>query len=104
LPGNVGFALNAQTKNGDMENDFGLVPVGDNDAHTLRGRIGGGGPTVTITTTDGDVTVRKSTVEPLPPTPPAKPRITLKPPARKAAATPRTPAAPAAPAPPADED
>jgi len=101
LPGGVGFTLNAQTKNGDMENDFDLSPVGDDDVHTLRGRIGGGGPTVTITTTDGDVTVRRSTVAPLPPSPPAAPRITLKPPPRKAAA----PHAPAAPAPPpADED
>jgi len=104
LPGDVGFALNAQTRNGDMENDFGLVPVGDNDAHTLRGRIGGGGPTVTIATTDGDVTVRRSTVAPLPPAPPAKPRITLTLPPHKAAATPRAPAAPPPPAPPADED
>jgi DUF4097 and DUF4098 domain-containing protein YvlB len=104
LPGGVGFVLNAQTRNGDMENDFDLSPVGDNDAHTLRGKIGGGGPTVTINTTDGDVTVRKSTVEPLPPAPPAKPRITLTPPPRKVPGTPRAPASPPAPAPPADED
>jgi hypothetical protein len=104
LPGGVGFTLNAQTRNGDMENDFDLSPVGDNDVHTLKGRIGGGGPTVTITTTDGDVTVRRSTVAPLPPAPPAAPRITLTPPPRKAAATPRAPAAPRAPAPPANED
>jgi DUF4097 and DUF4098 domain-containing protein YvlB len=105
LPGGVGFTLNAQTRNGDMENDFDLSPVTDNDVHTLRGRIGGGGPTVTIATTDGDVTVRKSTVEPLPPPPPAAPRITLKPPTRKAAAAPHTPAAPAPPpAPDANDD
>jgi len=101
LPGNVGFTLNAQTRNGDMENDFGLVPVGDNDVHTLRGRIGGSGPTVTITTTDGDVTVRRSTVAPLPPAPPPAPRITLKPPPHKPAAAPRPPTAPA---PPANQD
>jgi len=103
LPGGVGFTLNAETRNGDMENDFGLEPVGDNEAHTLRGRIAGGGPTVTISTTDGDVTVRQSTVAPLPPVPPAKPRITLTPP-RKPAVSPRAPAAPPAPAPSADED
>ena len=101
LPGNVGFTLNAQTRNGDMENDFDLSPVGDNDLHTLRGRIGGGGPTVTIATTDGDVTVRRSTVAPLPPAPPASPRITLTPPSRKAAPAPHPPAAPA---PPPNED
>jgi len=106
LPGGVGFTLNAQTRNGDMENDFDLSPVGENDVHTLRGRIGGGGPTVTITTTDGDVTVRKSSVAPLPPAPPAAPRITLTPPARKPTAprAPAAPHAPAAPAPPPSED
>ncbi len=111
LPGGVGFTLKAQTRNGDMENDFGLEPVADNDVHTLQGRVAGGGPTVTIATTDGDVTVRRSTVAPLPPAPPAAPRITLKPPPRKVPAVPPAPAAPApaapapaAPAPPADED
>jgi DUF4097 and DUF4098 domain-containing protein YvlB len=103
LPAGVGFTLNAQTRNGDMENDFDLSPVGDNDVHTLRGRIGGGGPTVTITTTDGDVTVRKSSVAPLPPAPPASPRITLSPPPRKAPAAPRTPAAPPPPPPPSED-
>jgi DUF4097 and DUF4098 domain-containing protein YvlB len=100
LPGGVGFTLNAQTRNGDMENDFDLSPVDDNDVHTLRGRIGGGGPTVTIATTDGDVTVRRSTVAPLPPAPPAAPRITLKPPPpHKSVAAPHAPAAPAPPPP-----
>jgi DUF4097 and DUF4098 domain-containing protein YvlB len=97
LPGNTGFALNAQTRNGDMENDFGLTPGGSDSIHTLQGRIAGGGPTVTIATTDGDVTVRKSTVAPLPPVPPAPPRITLTPPAPKAPRAPRAPSVPAAP-------
>ena len=95
LPGNAGFTLNAQTRNGDMENDFGLTPTGTDDVHTLQGRIAGGGPTVTIATTDGDVTVRRSTVAPLAPTPPASPRITLAPP--KAPRVHRAPPAPATP-------
>jgi hypothetical protein len=98
LPGNAGFELNARTRNGDMENDFGLTSQSDDDVHTLQGRIAGGGPTVTVATTDGDVTVRKSTVAPLPPAAPAPPRITLTPPKPKAPKAPRVPAAPAAPA------
>jgi DUF4097 and DUF4098 domain-containing protein YvlB len=94
LPGNVGFELNAQTRNGDMENDFGLAPSQDNEAHTLRGRVAGGGPTVTIATTDGDVTVRRSTVAALPQLPPSPPRITATPPP-----TPKTPQASHAPSP-----
>ena len=99
LPGSAGFELNAKTRNGDMENDFGLTSQSDDDVHTLQGRIAGGGPTVTLATTDGDVTVRKSTVAPLPPVAPAPPRITLKPPTPKAPRAPRAPAAPAAPTP-----
>ena len=90
LPGKVGFDLDAQTRNGDMENDFGLMPQTTDDAHTLKGNIAGGGPTVTIATTDGDVTVRRSVVAPLPPVAPAAPRITLGP-VRK---IPRAPKAP----------
>jgi DUF4097 and DUF4098 domain-containing protein YvlB len=65
LPGSAGFVLNAQTRNGDMENDFGLSPQDQNETHSLRGTVAGGGPTVTIETSDGDVTVRKSSVAPL---------------------------------------
>jgi hypothetical protein len=106
LPGNVGFEVNAQTKNGDMENDFGLTPEGSDGAHTLRGRVGTGGPTVTIATTDGDVTIRRSSVAPLPPTPPAPPRITVTPPTTKTPKAPHvppitTPKPPTPPAPPA---
>jgi DUF4097 and DUF4098 domain-containing protein YvlB len=108
LPGNVGFELNAQTRNGDMENDFGLTPGGDNEAHTLRGRVAGGGPTVTIATTDGDVTVRRSTVAPLPPVPPSPPRITATPPAPRAPKAPHAssssaPKVPTPPKPPAGD-
>jgi DUF4097 and DUF4098 domain-containing protein YvlB len=98
LPGGAGFMLDARTKNGDMENDFGLTPGGDNNDHTLQGRVAGGGPTVTIATTEGDVTVRRSSVEPLPRVAPAPPRITLKPPVPKTPKAPRAPRVPPAPA------
>ncbi len=98
LPGNTGFTLSAQTRNGDMENDFGLDAEGNNGVHTLQGHIAGGGPTVTITTTDGDVTVRRSTVAPLSPAPPSAPRITLTPSAPKPKSVLRGPRAPSAPA------
>jgi DUF4097 and DUF4098 domain-containing protein YvlB len=120
LAGTGGFSLNAQTRNGDMENDFGLSPDQNGDTHTLRGQVATGGPTITIATTDGDVTVRRSTVVPLPPTPPAPPQFTTSPPPppkapRKLNAAPSSlgkpktspaPASPAtpAPAPPAAQD
>ena len=72
LPGDSGFDLDARTRDGDMENDFGLSARHAEGGNTLQGRVAGGGPTVTISTTDGDVTVRRSSVAPLPPvTPPA---------------------------------
>ncbi len=108
LPGSVGFELNAQTRNGDMENDFGLTPERSDGVHTLRGRVAAGGPAVTIATTDGDVTVRRSTVASLPPVPPAPPRITVMPPTPRATKAPHalsrtSPKAPTHPKPPAED-
>jgi hypothetical protein len=70
VPGGAGFVVNAQTKNGDVENDFGLKQQGSDDRPTLIGTVGSGGPNVKIYTTDGDITVRKTTVAPLPPVAP----------------------------------
>jgi DUF4097 and DUF4098 domain-containing protein YvlB len=99
LPAASSFVLDAQTKNGDMENDFGLTAQDEGDNHTLHGSTGGGRAKITITTSDGDVTVRKSSVGPgivtIPPPPaaPAAPADGL--------ATPKVPKAPKAPAAPA---
>lgn len=98
LPASAGFALNAQTRNGDMENDFGLSTQDQSDTHSLRGTVSGGGPTVTIQTTDGDVTVSKSSVAPLPalaPLPPLAPLPKLPKLPRPPAAPPVPPAVPA---------
>jgi hypothetical protein len=88
--------LNAQTRNGDMENDFGLTSgnQSDNETRTLRGTVGAGGPTVTIATSDGDITVRKSTVAPLPAVPPAPPGIAAAPYPPSPPLPPGTPAPP----------
>ena len=101
LPAGGGFDLNATTKHGEMENDYGLEPAENDEQKTLNGSVAGGGPAVTITTSDGDVTIRKSTVAPAAPPappPPSKPNAVPeapRPPAKKA------PKAPAAPKPPA---
>lgn len=97
LPNNAAFVLNAQTRNGDMENDFGLSPQGSSQSRTLRGNVHNGGPTVTISTTDGDVTVRRSSVAPLPPIPPMPP---LPPAAPNGIRPPRPPRPPVPPRPP----
>jgi len=87
-----------------MENDFGLSQQDQNDTHSLHGTVGAAGPGVTIATSDGDVTVRRSTVAPLPPVAPAmpadpeQPKFTAAPPAPPK--TPKGPRPPAVPKPP----
>lgn len=105
-----GFTLNATTRHGDLENDFNLTETTAGDQKSLSGSVAGGGPSIRLTTTEGDVTVRKSTVDPLPPLPPPPPLAPAGPnpmpsaapvaaPAPKAApARPASPAKPAAPA------
>lgn len=80
LPEHGSFVLNAQTRNGELENDFGLESQSQDEKHWLSGTVGSGGPQVSLETTDGDVTVRKSVAVPLPPTPPAPPRLSTAPP------------------------
>jgi DUF4097 and DUF4098 domain-containing protein YvlB len=79
LPGNSGFDVNAKAQNGDMENDFGLKPTDAGDLHSLSGLVSGGGATITISATDGDVTLRRSTVDPLPKLRPNSPIFTATP-------------------------
>jgi hypothetical protein len=96
LPGGAGFLLHAVTRNGDMENDFGLTSTGAESNRILAGAVAGGGPTVNVTTSDGDVTIRRSSVAPLPPLPPAPPLtlVPAPPPAPKPPAVPRVPKPP----------
>ncbi len=100
LPAGAGFSLNAQTHNGDMENDFGLPTESLREMHTLRGNVSGGGPNVSITTTEGDVTVRRSSVASLPPLPPLPPAPPVVPNGIKPPRPPRPPRPPAPPRPP----
>ena len=99
LPENASFVLAAEARRGDIEDDFGLLATGSDSAHTANGTVAHGGPSVSIST-EGDVTVRKSTVQPLPPTPPAPPAAPnaavapTAPPAPNALHAPKAPAAP----------
>ncbi len=81
LPEHAGFGLDAEAKNGSLEDDFGLQPEDQGDLHRLTGTVGSGGTRVRVMTTDGDVTIRKAVAEPVPPTPPTAPKVTAAPPA-----------------------
>jgi hypothetical protein len=103
MPHSASFQVSAQTRNGDMENDFGLSAQEDGDTHTLHGSVGSGGPKVSINTTDGDVTVRKVSAMPKMPAMPEMPKAPATPrvPAVPKVAVPAMPARPASPAEPA---
>jgi DUF4097 and DUF4098 domain-containing protein YvlB len=77
VPPTAGFVVQAETRHGDIENDFSLNKQGEGSHEQLNGKVADGGPTIRIQTSDGDVVVRKSTVEPLPPVPLAPPTITV---------------------------
>jgi DUF4097 and DUF4098 domain-containing protein YvlB len=80
VPEQSGFTVDANTTNGDVNNDFSLA-TGGNDTHkNFSGTVGKGGPTLRITTSQGDISLKKATIMPLPPMPPAPPKLTALPP------------------------
>jgi DUF4097 and DUF4098 domain-containing protein YvlB len=80
VPEKAGFVVQASTRHGEVENDFSLEKQGNEDSPNLNGTVGHGGPLVRIDTTDGDVTLRKSAVDPLPAViAPLAPKITVAP-------------------------
>lgn len=56
-PGNTGFVLDASTGSGSVHSDHEMTVQGSFDRHHITGKIGGGGPTVRISTGSGDVRI-----------------------------------------------
>jgi DUF4097 and DUF4098 domain-containing protein YvlB len=65
LPAEARFSIAANTKRGDIENDFGeaLVEQASGQGARLQGQIGTG-PDITLTTDQGTITVRRSDHKP----------------------------------------
>jgi DUF4097 and DUF4098 domain-containing protein YvlB len=65
LPTNASFTIAANTRRGDIENDFGeaLVEQASGQGARLQGQIGAG-PDITLTTDQGTITVRRSDHKP----------------------------------------
>ncbi len=79
LPANSGFVLQADTTDGDLENEFSL-PVRDTDNRkSVQGTVGASGPRIHVTTTDGDISLKRGNEAPLPPAPPPPPKLTAMP-------------------------
>ncbi len=63
LPGNLAARLNAHTSGSNISSDFDVASSGDSEKekHRLEGNIGGGGPSIDLSTNNGGIHLRKTT-------------------------------------------
>jgi hypothetical protein len=81
VPEQSSFAYQFDATNGDIQSDFSeiKIPEGGLQKKTVSGTAGKGGPLLHISTSQGDISVKKGSVMPLPPIPPL-PKLTALPP------------------------
>ena len=60
VPAQHGFTLRARTQNGQIENEFGLTPETMGETSHVQAQVQGGGPMLTLQTTEGDITLRRA--------------------------------------------
>ena len=82
VPEQSSFAYQFDASNGDIESDFSeiKIPEGGLQKKTVSGTAGKGGPLLRISTSQGDISVKKGSIMPLPPLPPMPPKLTALPP------------------------
>jgi DUF4097 and DUF4098 domain-containing protein YvlB len=82
LPEQSSFAYQFDATNGDIESDFSEinVPEGGMEKKNISGTVGKGGSTLHVTTSQGDIALKKASIMPLPPLPPLPPHLTALPP------------------------
>lgn len=85
VPEHSNFFVGAQTTDGDVDNEFSLPTQGTDTHKNFSGTIGKGGPTLRINNSQGDISLKKASVMPLPPTPPMPPKLSFVPPEAQAA-------------------
>lgn len=86
LPASAGFVLQANTTDGDLENEFSLPVREEDNRKSVQGSVGPSGPNVRVTTTDGDISVKRGNAAPLPPAPPPPPQLSAAPKIQRQAA------------------
>jgi DUF4097 and DUF4098 domain-containing protein YvlB len=79
LPEQASFNVRAETTDGSLSNDFALPVVDSNHSNAISGTVGKGTAAIKITTSQGDISLKKASVAPLPPLPPPPPPITRAP-------------------------
>jgi len=72
LPPDGAGIVDGHTHNGDVVDDYDLSISGDEDK-TVTGRIGAGGPRISLTSDNGDLHIKKGPAFPPPPPAPAAP-------------------------------
>jgi DUF4097 and DUF4098 domain-containing protein YvlB len=81
LPPNANGTVDGHTHNGEIVTDFGLMVSGDEDK-TVSGKIGSGGPAISLSSDNGDLGIKRGSAfppapavagVPAPPKPPAPP-------------------------------
>ena len=77
VPEHSSFSVDAQTTDGDLDNDFALPTQGTDTHKNFTGTVGKGGSTVRLTNNNGDVSLKKAMVMPLPPSPPRPPKLSI---------------------------
>src|SRR6266536_817987 len=74
IPPNIAVKVEARTREGDIESDFGELKVDNqNRQSTANGSIGSNGPHLIINSNKGAIEIRKGTVAVTAPAPPASP-------------------------------
>jgi DUF4097 and DUF4098 domain-containing protein YvlB len=74
VPENASFSIDASTtEDDDLETDFPLQTSTSGDRRTVQGTVGGGGVKLELTTSHGNLELKKGSAMPLPPAPPAPP-------------------------------
>jgi len=82
VPEQANFAYQFDATNGDIQSDFAQIKTTSEDSrkNAVNGTIGKGGPLLRVTTSQGDVSLKKASIMPLPPMPPMPPKLTALPP------------------------
>ena len=85
VPEQSAFSYQLEAVNGDIDSDFSeiKVPDGGLQKKSISGSVGSSGPStpmIRVSTSQGDVSLKKGSISPLPPMPPLPPKITALPP------------------------
>jgi DUF4097 and DUF4098 domain-containing protein YvlB len=75
VPEHSNFTVQAETTNGDIENDYSLPTEENRSRKKFSGTIGTGGSLIRINTSEGDISLKKANLRPLAPLPPVPPAV-----------------------------